>query len=45
MDGEDGVLTKHELRDEYKLTTDSDMWSNLGLGEGKPLYRRHFLGL
>jgi hypothetical protein len=29
MDGEDGVLTKNGLREEYKLTTDSDMWSNL----------------
>jgi hypothetical protein len=45
MDGEDGVLTKHGLREESKLATDSDMWSNLGLGEGKPLYSRQFLGL
>jgi len=45
MDGEDGILTKHGLREEYKLTTDSDMWTNLGLGEGKPLHSRQFLGL
>jgi len=40
MEGEDEVLTKHGLREEYKLTIGSDMWSNSGLGDGKPLYSR-----
>jgi hypothetical protein len=44
MDGEDGVLKKNGLREVY-LTTDSDMWKNLDLCEGEPLYSRQILEL
>ena len=43
MDGKDGVLSKHGLTEEYKLTEESDMWRNLVSGEGNSLYTRKIL--